>query len=206
MGTTPSDTWFDSDGKATFWRNIPLKTVKKALFRKGEMIRSLTTMVLNGVTYDFNKTAESGVVIVPPNYSAIEFISPDGRVDFNELLSKNLGDSFTDIIGVLEGNPIPAWDRFAVWFGNQTMILSVIKACKSCELVSFDGQFSTVISKPAIENVTDMASILNAMKTATEVAHDQPIARYQMDNSVFGWILRITNSSSVTDVGFIFRE
>lgn len=199
-------TWFDYNGETEFWRNIPLRTVKKALFHKGSMVRALAKMVLNGVTYNFKETAQGGAVIVPPGYSAIEFVSPDGRIDYNALLSGSLGNTFTASIEVLKVKPIPAWDKFAAWFGSQPQIGQISGEGVPCELRTLDGQFATAISMPNIKGVTDMVSLLEAVKTATVAAHSQPLAQYQLDDAAFGWVLRLGDSSDFMDVGFLFRE
>ena len=206
MGTTPSDTWFDSEGKAVFWKNIPLKTVKKALFSKGDTVRQLAKMVLNGIAYDFNKTAEGGAVIVPPDYAAIEFISPDGRIDYAALLKGNLGNAMSETITALKRNPVPAWDKFAKWMGGNGPLGDVSDIIPNCNLQTISGGSSVSVSVPVFGGVTDMASFLEAVYTATAAAHGNALSLYQLDDASFGWRIQVPLDEGEIAIGFIFRE
>mgnify|MGYP003292928517 CR=1 FL=1 len=199
--------WFDSEGEAKFWKNIPLRTVKKAFFRKGSAIRALAKMVLNNVTYDFRETAQGGAVIVPPDFSAIEFIAPDGRINYTSLIGGNLGNAITETIAVLENAPIEAWDKFASWFGSNSTVSNIAGHITGCELRTIDRSMSTAIDIPDLANITDMASLLEAVKSATAQAHGQAMSAYRLDDSAFGWALKlIADGSSELTIGFIFRE
>lgn len=199
--------WFDSEGRAEFWNSIPLRTVKKAFFRKGSIVRTLTKLVINSVTYDFVKTAQGGAVIVPPDYSAIEFISPDNRIPYKTLLSGNLGNALTVTIETLTTAPIPSWDRFASWFGSSDALSDLSAGISKCELQTIDGRQSTVVSVPDFTNIKNMVSILEATKAATENAHGQALSMYQLDTAAFGWAIKLTAADGVSiTVGFLFRE
>ena len=206
MGTTPSDTWFDSEGNAVFWKNMPMKTVKKALFKKGNTVRSLMKLVANGITYDFRATAEGGAVIVPPDYSAIEFISPDGRINYKSLLSGNLGNALTSTIAVLQSNPIPSWDKFARWIGLNGTINMVADQVTGCEILTICGEYPVAVNVPEFSRVADMAAFLRAVYTATAAAHGTALSLSRVDDASFGWIIRIHAGDASVSVGFIFRE
>lgn len=206
MGTTPSDTWFDSEGNAVFWKNMPIKTVKKAMFKKGNTVRSLMKLVANGITYDFRATAEGGAVIVPPDYSAIEFISPDGRIDYTSLLSGNLGNALTSTIAVLKTNPIQSWDKFAVWLGYNGTIDMVSDQVTGCYIQTISGEYSVAVNVPEFRYVKSMVAFLEAVYTATVAAHGNSLSLYRLDDVSFGWTILIHAAGASIPIGFIFRE
>jgi hypothetical protein len=205
-------TWFDYTGESTFWNNIPLRTVKKAFFRKGSLVRSLSKMVLNSTTYDFRETATGGAVIVPPGYSAIEFISPDGRIDYNSLLEGSFGNALYETVTVLENNPVPAWDKFAKWFGSVEQVPTLMNNVASCKIQTIAGDSSMAVDIPDFSGIRSMADILRAMFVACSNAHSQSLSKYRLDNAAFGWATNMTsfpdengNTRSIT-IGFLFRE
>lgn len=211
MGSN-GNTWFDYEGRAKFWNSIPLRTVKKAVFKNGNITKTLTKLILNNVTHDFNKTAQGGAVIVPPDYSVMQFIAPDDRIDYETLLNGNFGDALTAIITTLSTDPIPAWDKFAAWIGGIDVIQSAVDQMGSCEIQTIDGTSSQVIDMPYFTNIKDMASLLDMTKAVTHQAHNQPLSMYQLDTASFGWAFRIAtlpdengNVTALT-LGFLFRE
>lgn len=207
MGTTSTDTWFDENGKAVFWENVPMRTVKKAFFKKGNLVRSLAKLVLNSVTFDFAKTAQGGAVIVPPDYTAIEFISPDGRIDYRTLLEGTLGNALDESIRVLETEPIPAWDKFSAWVGSKKIFSQVADLLSGCELQTIDGKISTTIGTPDFDKVTNMVSLLEEIKSATIQAHNHMLSSYQLDTASFGWkVVMYYEEGGSFSIGFIFRE
>lgn len=205
MGT--NEIWFDSEGKAAFWKNVPMRTVKKALFTKGSAVRSLAKLVVNGITYDFNKTAQGGAVIVPPDFSAIEFISPDGRIDYKTLFGGSLGNALSTSIAVLESKPVPAWDNFAGWIGANGTIGSVANQVTGCNIQTIGGGSAVAVDVPNFVGVTNMAEFLGEVYVATEAAHGNALSMYQLDEASFGWEIQlITNGTVKMSIGFIFRE
>lgn len=213
---TTSGNMYDYAGPALLWRSIPLRTIKKAFFKKGNTIRTLTKLILNSVTYDFKETAEGGAVIVPPEYAAVEFISPDGRIDYNKLLEDTLGNEISSTIEILKTNPIPAWDRFAEWFGKYEGDLAGLTGnITNATLETIDGAIVIPINIPVFANIIDMVSLLEVIYTATEPAHDQPMNNYKLDSAAFGWALSMVSTETNSDgtvstselrIGFVFRE
>ena len=210
MGST--NRWFDSEGQAVFWRGVPIRTIKKAFFTRGTSVVALAKMVLNSTTYDFAKTAQGGAVIVPPGYSAIEFVSPDGRIDYNALLRGSLGNALTQSVQTLNRAPVPSWDHFAKWFADTGVMEVLAGAGATCALQTIDGTISVPVSIPNFSNVTNMAEFLNATKNATTAANSKPLSLFQLDNAAFGWAMEITSApneegaTSSLKVGFLFRE
>lgn len=204
--------WFDYGGEASFWENVPLRTIKKAFFQKGNTIKTLAKLVLNSVTYDFAKTAKGGAVIVPPDYSVIELIAPDGHIDYNSLLRGTLGNAFTETIAVLKVNPIPAWDKFAVWLRDMVLPRDIELYASGVKLETLDRTVSTTIGFPDFSNVTDMATFLEAVKAAAQNANGNALSVYQVDDAAFGWKLKIISlpdedgKTYTTSIGFLFRE
>lgn len=204
--------WFDYTGEAKTWKGIPLKTIKRALFHKGDIVRTLTKMVINSITYDFSETALGGAVIVSPDYSAMEFISPDGLIDYTTLLNDNLGQSFDAVIAALRLSPIASWDKFAKWISNSGILEDLIDNVAIFELQTIDGTNSVVIDSPDFSGITDMASFLEVIKYATKAAHQLPLSVFSLDAAAFGWAIKITSAEnengevSTMTLGFLFRE
>ena len=212
MGTSnvESEKWFDLTGEAAWWKLVPLRTVKKAIFRKGNTVRTLMKMILNGVTYDFSETAKGGAVIVPPDYSAIEFIAPDGHFDYQALLNGTLGEALDAMVEVLSVTPIPAWDRFCHWFGSQGIIEEIL-AGVTCELQVIGETASIPIGIPDFSTVTNTATFFQATKLATVNANNRALSAYRIDTAAFGFSLVIKavdedGAEQSIAVGFIFRE
>ena len=206
MGTTSSDIWFDSDGQAVFWQNVPMKTVKKALFTKGNTVRQLAKLMFNSVTYDFRKTAEGGAVIVPPDYSAIELISPDGRIDYADLLNGSLGNAISETIAVLRNDPISSWDKFAKWAGTNSMLNMAAGYVSTCNLTPIGGGSSVAVNVPEFSDVANMVELLEAVYTATTAAHGKALSLYRLDDKSYGFQLGVSGAGQSLSIGFIFRE
>lgn len=205
--TTGGTRWFDSTGAAEFWKNVPMRTVKKAIFNHAGTAYALSKIVRNTITYDFAKTAQGGAVIVPPEYTSIEFIAPDNRIDYATLLKGTLGDAITSIISTLKKSPIAAWDHFAAWFASKSMLDDLLSGC---QLQTIDGGTTVPIDIPEFDGVTDMASFLEAVAYATEQAHGQALALYRIDTKAFGFTIVLMAQDGEEEitfpVGFIFRE
>ena len=207
-----SNIWIDSEGEAKFWNSVPLLTVKKAFFKKGNIVRALMKIVANGITYNFRETAQGGAVIVPPDYSAIEFISPDGRIDYKTLLNGSLGNALTESINILEVEPVPAWDKFVLWLSGTGVLSNLESHNGKYEIQSIDGTSSMEINEPTFQNLSNMVSLLEAVKTAASQAHGHQLSMYQLDSAAFGWAIKLTYVEKEGEepytfkLGFIFRE
>lgn len=212
MGVGSVDMLFDSEGTSSFWKGIPLYALKKAIFKKNNIAYTIKKMILNSVTYDFDKTAQGGVVIVPPEFTIIEFISPDGRIDYANLLNGNFGEALTATISILETKPISAWDNFVGWFAGKNIFSEMTDSIAKVELMSLDDVAYEEISMPDFSNISNMADMLRATKLAAENAFDRPMTSFQLDSAAFGWIIRVTSvedengDTANLDIGFLFRE
>lgn len=214
MGSTEwtRGVWFDYTGHSEFWNSVPLRTTKKAFYKKGSLIRSLAKMMVNGVMYNFSETAKGGVVIVPPTLSAIEFVSPDGHIDYDSLIGHDLGYAFASIRSVLNENPVKAWDKFANWFGGEGLWSLMSASVASCAIQPLSGAYAVEISLPDFSNVRNMVDILDAIALVAEPAQGQPLTDFQLDNAAFGFALYLTTTPDENDktvsfaMGFIFRQ
>lgn len=213
MGTAvPDSGWFDSSGNAILWKTIPLRALKRAIFKRGDTTISLLKMVIGSATYDFTKTAKGGAVICPPDYSVIEFVAPDGHLTQEARASSSFGDALAHTISILNAKPVPAWDNFAKWLNGSDYFRSVVDEIAKCELATIDGNYSQNISLPDFTSIDTMAKLLEATYAASTVVHSAPLSRYQLDNAAFGWRLKLTsvpneNGETTTIVlGFLFRE
>lgn len=207
------DKWFDDAGQAVLWDNIPLRTVKRAVFRSGDSIRSLTKMILNSVTYDFTKTAQNGAVIVPPGTRVCEFVSPDGRIDHAHLIDGTFGEALSTMVGALEENPVPAWDQFASWAASSGWVGQAWENAESCHILTVEESPHAVeIGIPNMSNFSNMATLLRSVYDAAEPLHNEPLIYYQVDDAAFAFIVVASfgvdeegNESNYT-LGFLFRE
>lgn len=147
-------------------------------------------LVVNSVVYDFTKTAEGGVVVSADDYSSIEFISPDNRLDYDLYKTMTVGETLDAIEEILEVDPIPAWDKFAEWVGGQGGILdSLMDGMVSCELTTIDGAIRTEVNMPNFGNVSDGLSFMHMLEETIEIALTQPLSDYGLDTHVFGCAL-----------------
>lgn len=213
MGSSSSK-WYDSEGSASFWRDtVPLRTVKRAFFKKNGTVNALAKLILNAVTYDFRETALGGVVIMASDYSTIEFISPDGRLPYGEYETMTLGQTLDSMEEILTESPIPAWDKFTAWLGaNFTNLGDVTNNIASCTLKTIDSGTQTVVNLPDFSTVTNMVTFLDMLEATVEPALGQDMSIYQLDDYAFGCGLVMVsqpdeNGSTVTlSMGFLFRE
>jgi hypothetical protein len=171
----------------------------------------LTKLVINTITIDINKTATGGAVIVPPDYSVIEFISPDNHIDYAELLTKTFGEALTDTAAILQDKPVPAWDKFVTWINDLGVLNQFVASEATFELQTIDGTYSTIVNPPDFTNLSNTASLLVAINNSTTNMHDQPLSTYQIDTKAFGWALKVSATDSEGNVtsfaiGFMFRE
>lgn len=204
---------YDDTGLATTYNGVPLRAVKRAFFRKGNAVFTLMKLVLNSVTYDFRETAQNGVVICPQDFSAIEFISPDGRIDYNSLKHETLQESLNSIISICETKPIPAWDRFAEFLGsNVANLTAAVDNVASVTPSTIDSMTVTEVNKPDFSGVVDAATLFTMVRDTIESAWSDPTSLYELDYAAFGFVLSIlsvpdANGVSITfSLGFLFRE
>lgn len=186
--------WFDYTGSAELWRRIPLRTVKKAFFSKNDTVRILSKLVLNSVMYDFTETATGGAVIVPPDYSTIEFISPDNWINYKAYENASLSEVLTHIVDTLNNHPVVAWDQFAKWLGEHCVALNdVLTSMHTCVLSTLDDSVSIAVDKPKFvdfDNSIDFVSMLIESMKGTAGA---PLSTYKLDTAAFGFKLVMTS-------------
>lgn len=213
MGTSNA-MWFDDTGRASTYNGVPLRTIKKAFFTKGKALITLGKLVINSVVYDFTETAQNGVVICPTDYSAIEFISPDGRIDYASMDEMTLHEALTTIHDICSENPIPSWDAFMLFLGENSETLdNVLANIATVSLVTIDGSSSVDVGTPYFAGITDMAAFLEMLHaTLDPVCNDQPFSMYKLDTAAFGCGLKLVSNpdenGAITTItmGFLFRE
>ena len=117
----------DITGQADLsFHGIPLRTIKKASFvDKLAVAKNLLKMVVNGATYDFQKTALNGAVIFGMNYGLWDFVAPDDRFDFADYGDFTVGQTLLDMERILTENPVPAWDTFILWLNANLQNLNL---------------------------------------------------------------------------------
>lgn len=214
MGT--GEYWFDHTGESKLWNSIPLRAAKKAIFSKAGSVYSLAKLIFNGITINFNDTAQGGVVIAPSDYSAIMFVSPDERINYELCSTLTLGDTMDHIIGVLNTNPIPAWDKFATWLGSRNdMLGAASNVIAGCTISDMSGTVSDDINIPVFSEFTNAVQLFEMIRTAIAPAADLSTASFQADTAAFGFVLNITIRMPQDDgtvqtgtiaMGFLFRE
>lgn len=204
---------YDDTGPATLHNGVPLRAVKRAFFKKGNAVFTLMKLIINSVTYDFRETAQNGVVICPQDFSAIEFISPDGRIDYNALKNVTLQESLNGIINICGTKPIPAWDKFSEFLGANVASLSdAVNNMASVTLSTIDGVTVVEVDKPDFSLVVDAATLFAMIRDTVEPAWSYPTSLYELDTAAFGFMLTITSVPAQDGVittfslGFLFRE
>ena len=186
----------DITGEADLsFHGIPLRAIKKASFvDKLAVARNLLKMVVNGAAYDFQKTALNGAVIFGMNYGLWDFVAPDGRFDFSGYGAMTVGQTLLDMERTLTEAPVPAWDSFLAWLGenleNYNLDLSGISSywIKPIGKAVIDercvqgGDFS-------LDGLTDCVSFVQTLKTAFAPVADQPLSPYVTSDNSFGFML-----------------
>ena len=208
-----SQYFYDDTGQATLYNGVPLRTIKRAFFKKGSAVFTLMKLVLNSVTYDFRETAENGAVICPKDYRSIQFISPDDRIDYDSLKQVTLKETLDTVITICETNPIPSWDKFAEFLGSNIGTLSSATAnMASVTFSTVDGATIKEVSIPDFTVVNNAATLFLTLRDAIEPAWADSTLLYELDDAAFGFVITITsvpdeNGATTTfSLGFMFRE
>ena len=184
----------DITGEADLsFHGIPLRTIKKASFvDKLAVARNLLKMVVNGATYDFQKTALNGAVIYGHNYGLWDFVAPDGRFDFTGYGAMTVGETLLDMERILTENPVPAWDSFIRWLNENLSRLEIDTSGVSSFLIvpirSLDdpGLLNGAVEGNAIalDNLTDCVSFIQSIEVAFAPAANNPLSTYvTLENS-----------------------
>lgn len=208
-----SKVWFDYKGSEHYWKTVPLRCVKKALFSRNGVVQGITQMIVNAVVYDFNKTAQGGAVIVAGDYSSCGFIAPDDRLPYDDYLTMTLGQVMNDMEEVLTKKPIPSWDNFMAWLGlNCEAIGDATLNMSSCQLQTIDGGTTVSMGIVDFSKVKNFVSFMEQVEAKAPAALRKPLTTYQLDDYVFGFALHMTSSpdedgnTATLHVGFMFRQ
>lgn len=208
-----SKIWFDHKGSKHYWKTVPMRCVKRALFSNNGIAQTITQMIVNAVVYDFKKTAEGGAVIVASDYSSCGFIAPDDRLPYNDYLSLTLGEALDDMKEILTKKPIPAWDNFTAWLGMNFEALSeaALKVA-SCQLMTVDGATSIPMGIVDFAKVRNFITFIEQVRKRAPAAMYQLLSTYQLDDYVFGFALNMVSTPDeegntvAFNVGFMFRQ
>ena len=208
-----SKVWFDYKGSEHYWKTVPLRCVKKALFSRNGVVQGITQMIVNAVVYDFNKTAQGGAVIVAGDYSSCGFIAPDDRLPYDDYLTMTLGQVMNDMEEVLTKKPIPSWDNFMAWLGlNYEAIGDATLNMSSCQLQTIDGGTSISMGIVDFAKVKNFVTFMEQVEIKAPAALRKPLTMFQLDDYVFGFALHMTSSpdedgnTATLHVGFMFRQ
>jgi hypothetical protein len=186
----------DITGKADLsFHGIPLRTIKKASFvDKLAVAKNLLKMVVNGATYDFQKTALNGAVIFGMNYGLWDFIAPDGRFDFSGYGAMTVGQTLLNMERILTEAPVPAWDRFIRWIGKNLENYNLDLSGISSYWIKPIGE--AVIDETCVQgadfslgDLTDAVSFLQSLEEAFAPVIDQPLSPYVTGEGAFGFMI-----------------
>ena len=205
--------WFDHKGSEHYWKTVPMRCVKRALFSHNGITQTITQMIVNAVVYDFKKTAEGGAVIVAGDYSSCGFIAPDDHLPYDSYLSLTMGEALDDMEVVLTKKPIPAWDNFMAWLGMNFEALSeAALKVSSCTLTTIDGATSTPMGVVDFAKVRNFVTFMEQVRKRAPAVMYQPLSTYQLDEYVFGFALNMVSTpdeegnTMAFNVGFMFRQ
>ncbi len=186
----------DITGEADLsFHGIPLRTIKKASFvDKLAVAKNLLKMVVNGVTYDFQKTALNGAVIFGENYGLWDFVAPDGRFDFSGYGTMTVGQTLLDMERTLTEAPVPAWDSFIAWLGENLENYNLDLSGISSYWIKPIGE--AVIDETCVQgadfslgDLTDAVSFLQSLEEAFAPVIDQPLSPYVTGEGAFGFMI-----------------
>jgi hypothetical protein len=186
----------DITGEADLsFHGIPLRTIKKASFvDKLAVAKNLLKMVVNGVTYDFQKTALNGAVIFGMNYGLWDFIAPDGRFPFGGYGAMTVGQTLRDMERILTEAPVPAWDSFIRWVGENLENYNLDLSGISSYWIKPIGE--AVIDETCVQgadfslgDLTDAVSFLQSLEEAFAPVIDQPLSPYVTGEGAFGFMI-----------------
>ena len=210
----------DITGEADLsFHGVPLRAIKKASFvDKMAAAKSLLKMVVNGVTYDFQKTALNGAVIFGMNYGLWDFVAPDGRFDFANYANFTVGQTLLDMERILTEAPVPAWDRFIGWLNENVENLSLDLSQISSFWIKPIGEAvldETCVQGAdfSIDSLTDAVSFLQSLEEAFAPVADRPLGDYVQSDTSFGFMIlccRVNENTGEEEViiplSFRFRQ
>jgi hypothetical protein len=202
------------------FHGIPLNAIKKASFiTKLNTACALLKMTVNNVTYDFEKTAQNGAVIFGLNYGLWDFVAPDGRFDFPHYVSQedalSVNDVLMDMERILTTAPVPAWDTFIRWLGDNLREYGIdTSGITSCFVSDLNGLFAPVRSNViSLHNLTDCVSFIQDLEKTLEPIASQPASTFAVDGDKIGFAFRccIYNKETNTEeeafaLAFRFRQ
>ena len=210
---------FDSTGVATLFHTVPLHAVKKATFKtKLGILHDLLQMTWNNVTYDFTQTAKNGAVVFSNSYQNWEFVAPDDVLDFNSYQSMTIGEALDAVRTTTISNPIPAWNKFAIWVGNnhETInsffnndnIVTILRPATGSQTMEELLQNHSMNQMEFVADMTSVADIIDVLKNAFGDLANKPLSDYDIDSSNLKFNIELydlTNGNGMT-VYFTFRE
>lgn len=208
---------FDPNGLAdTSFNGIPLRTLKKVMYstKLGTMY-NLLKMIVNGVTYNFEETAQNGAVIFNDDYSGWVFIAPDGRLNFEAYPGMLVGEVFDDMEAILSEKPIPSWDAFVNWLnsflGESGLPITSISRVTIVP-ASGNGEVSEVgVDLPSFA-ATNCVEFLENLESAFSSMLDLPASYFKSSTGGFAFTLCVyglTSEGKETEginMAFTFRE
>lgn len=207
-GTETSVTnFFDSTGPTTLlFGKIPINAVKRATFKdKLGVVHTLLKMVYNSITYDFTRTAEGGVVVLSSDFAVWEFIAPDDRLDLDNIVGMSLINGFRHLKNILENEPIPAWDKFAEWFGKVTAYANQLFTNCAVQVMTPDKTQAWSIDNFEFTSTNDFVDFLDTFITRFNSIKGN-MKDFSTGNGV-SFVLRLVNDSAESiDLEFKFRE
>lgn len=215
VSSKPSNTIVDSSGIADLsFKGIPLNAIKKALFNtKSQTVYSLVKMVVNGITYDINKTSKSGAVIFEDNYGTWEFVAPNEYFSFADYSNMTIKEVFDYMEEIITEKPIPAWDKFVEWVAAMFNTYPIdMSGFTGCVFTDVNGSNNYPINIINLNGLTNALSLLEAIEDACEPIWGNPLAPYVISEKEFGFTLTfvVTASDGVSEnslaMTFKFRE
>lgn len=186
----------DITGEADLsFHGVPLRAIKKASFvDKLGAARSLLKMMVNGMTYDFRRTARNGAVIFGMNYGLWDFVAPNGWFDFSGYKDLTVGETLQDMERILTAVSVPAWDSFITWLGDNLqkhkLDLSNISSCWIAPVGTKELNETCVQGNLiSLDNLTDCVSFIQTVEHAVAPVADRPLSAYMTSEVSFGFLL-----------------
>ena len=142
-------TGWNPNGDTIADNNILWGAVRKGILNYGGTLRSLTKLTLNGMTYDFQKQAKEGQVVIGGAYKCVTFFLPEYREQV-QLLARSTPSIRQYFWHLSDGiasdgtqySDIPAWDSFADWFAGALRENGLETTMVTFKLTNQDGTAS----------------------------------------------------------------
>ena len=190
----------DITGEADLsFHGIPLRTIKKASFlNKLGAAKHLLKMVVNGVTYDFQKTALNGAVVFGMNYGLWDFVAPDGRFEFANYANFTVEETLLDMERILTTDPVPAWDKFVQWLNENLQAHGLDLSGMSSfwirpigTIVEGENPLENAVQGNMItlDNLTDCVGFIQSIEHAVAPVANQPLSSYVTSDTSFGFMI-----------------